>query len=535
MRPRRLELPRAFAHNDLNVARLPIPPRPPVILPPDKPGGWQVVAPSKALPRAQAAFVVSITVSTTSHLAQPLSLCPNAAYCPNMLDWLHIRREFRQVASLAWPVIVTSLNWTVMQLTDVAVVGLVSTDQAAILGASRTISFVAVVAAIGALTGVLVFAAKANGAGNLPATGRILREGLVLGALLCLMLAVPIYWLAEPMLAGIGVAPSLLSGTATVVRIIALSLPFYITNFVLSYFLEGISQPMRVTLVNLAVLPINAVLAWAMSGGHLGFAPGGAAGAAVATLIASALSASGLAAAVWFLPQAQARGVRDFTPLAWAGVLRGAGAMLVFGAMPALAAMFELGGFAIIIGLSTRLGDAVAHAYQIVFSVHNLLFAVAIGFGSAAGVRAGNAVGEGMPAAATGRVMIALGGALMTTGALVLALIIARASFIAAFPATAEVRHLASAMLLLWLPFVLFDSAQLVFAYALRSLGDQVATGVNSILAYFVVTGGTGWLLYAAGYGATGLVVASAAGMVVAAMLHGARFAILSRRACSKN
>ena len=28
VRPRRLELPRACAHNDLNVARLPIPPRP---------------------------------------------------------------------------------------------------------------------------------------------------------------------------------------------------------------------------------------------------------------------------------------------------------------------------------------------------------------------------------------------------------------------------------------------------------------------------------------------------------------------------
>jgi hypothetical protein len=28
VRSRRLELPRAFAHNDLNVARLPIPPRP---------------------------------------------------------------------------------------------------------------------------------------------------------------------------------------------------------------------------------------------------------------------------------------------------------------------------------------------------------------------------------------------------------------------------------------------------------------------------------------------------------------------------
>src|SRR3546814_1292959 len=31
VRSRRLELPRAFAHNDLNVARLPVPPRPHVI------------------------------------------------------------------------------------------------------------------------------------------------------------------------------------------------------------------------------------------------------------------------------------------------------------------------------------------------------------------------------------------------------------------------------------------------------------------------------------------------------------------------
>lgn len=31
VRPRRLELPRPFGHNDLNVARLPVPPRPHVL------------------------------------------------------------------------------------------------------------------------------------------------------------------------------------------------------------------------------------------------------------------------------------------------------------------------------------------------------------------------------------------------------------------------------------------------------------------------------------------------------------------------
>lgn len=432
--------------------------------------------------------------------------------------------------TLAWPVIVTSLNWMVLQVTDVVLVGLVSTEQVAMLGASRTIGFVAVVAGLGALTGILVFTARADGAGDLPATGRLLHEGLVLAMVLAVLAGVPIYLFAQPLLAMIGVAHPLIAGTAVVVRIFAVSLPFYLATFALSYFLEGISRPQRVTAINLAILPINAVLAWALSGGHLGFAAMGAAGAGVATLVAVALGAFGLLAAIWTLPDARIRGVRDLASTDLADRRAGIARLFIFGAMPAVAAALEIAGFALLIGLSTRLSDTVAHAYQIVFSLHNATFAVAVGFGSAAGVRAGNAVGEGARAAAAHRVMIALTLALAVTGVLVLGLIFGRPLIVAAFPATGAVHRLAAAMLLLWVPFILFDTAQMVLASALRSLGDQVAAGVNSIIAFFGVTGGTGWLLVERGYGATGLVIASAAGMVAAAALHGARFWWISER-----
>ncbi len=56
VRSRRLELPRAFAHNDLNVARLPIPPRPLNCEGPELPDpGRQERAISKALAGLQAA------------------------------------------------------------------------------------------------------------------------------------------------------------------------------------------------------------------------------------------------------------------------------------------------------------------------------------------------------------------------------------------------------------------------------------------------------------------------------------------------
>jgi len=69
---------------------------------------------------------------------------------------------------------------------------------------------------------------------------------------------------------------------------------------------------------------------------------------------------------------------------AWAGIGAGAWRLARFGAVPALASGLELAGFAILIALSTELGDLTAHAFQIVFSIHNVTFGVALGLGSAA-------------------------------------------------------------------------------------------------------------------------------------------------------
>jgi MATE family multidrug resistance protein len=81
-----------------------------------------------------------------------------------------------------------------------------------------------------------------------------------------------------------------------------------------------------------------------------------------------------------------------------------------------------------------------------------------------------------------------------------------------------------------WAPFILFDGAQVVLVYALRSLGDQVVAGINSIVAYFVVTGGAGWWMVHAGVGPIALVYASGLGMLTAATLHGGRFWVVRRR-----
>jgi MATE family multidrug resistance protein len=440
------------------------------------------------------------------------------------------RSETRRVLTLAWPVALTSLNWTILHVTDVIVVGLVGAHEAAALGASRSLTFIAIVTGLAWLSGVIVHTARADGAGDLPRTGQVLREGLAFALLLGLVMAGIMFAFAAPMLSAIGVAPTLVAPAARVVRVMALTYPPQLVIVAASFFLEGISRPRRVTIVNLAILPVNAVLAWALSGGHLGFPAMGAVGAATATVIASLLGAVGMVAAALSLPRAKARGTRRVDRAAWVGVPRGVIALAVFGIVPAIASGLELAGFSILIALSTRFGDGVAHAFQIVFSVHNVTFALALGLGSAAGVRVGNAVGEGNALAGISRALIATSLAMLALGACAILLIVGRETIVAAFPAEPGVHRVALAMLPVWAPFILFDGAQVVLVYALRSLGDQVVAGVNSIAAYFVVTGGAGWWLVHAGFGPMALVWASGIGMLTAAVLHGARFWQVARR-----
>lgn len=440
-----------------------------------------------------------------------------------------VRAEFGRIAALAWPVVLTSLNWTLLHLTDILVLGAVGIGEVEAMGASRALTYVVVVIGWTWLTGVLVFVSRADGAADLPETGRQFRAGLLFAALLGLAIAAPLGLAAAPLLRALGVAPDIAPAAARVAAVMALASPFQMLLAAASFFLEGVSRPQRVLAVNLVTLPINAVLAWAWSGGHLGLPAWGAVGAAWATVTASAIGAALMVAAAMRLPRAEARALRTLAPAAWRDSARLVPALARFGIVPALASGLELGGFAILIALSTQIGPVTAHAFQIVFSVHNVTFALAIGAGSAAGVRVGNAVGAGEMHLVRFRTGLAALLAAVATGGAALLIALAPAAVAGLFPAEPAVRALTAEMLRGWAPFILFDGLQCVLIYALRSLGDQVRAGVNGIVAYFIVTGGLGHALVAAGLGPWALVWASGLGMVAAAVLHGTRLLQITR------
>ncbi|MBL7372485.1 MATE family efflux transporter, partial [Escherichia coli] len=120
----------------------------------------------------------------------------------------------------------TSLNWTILHVTDVIVVGFTGTEEVAALGASRALTFPGIVMGLGALSGVLVHVSRADGAKDLPGTGRALHQGMLLAIALGMISALLLFAFAEPMLRGIGVAAEITPLAADVVRVMALAYPF---------------------------------------------------------------------------------------------------------------------------------------------------------------------------------------------------------------------------------------------------------------------------------------------------------------------
>ncbi|MFW2830766.1 MATE family efflux transporter [Sphingomonas sp. ID0503] len=432
--------------------------------------------------------------------------------------------EARRLFALAWPVALTSLNWTTMHLIDVAIVGHAGLDEIGALAAGRAVTFISIVMGLAGLSGVLVFTSRGEGAGLIAESGDQLRRGFlfagILGLAACLILRL---WSVE-MVRGIGIAPDLVPGGVEVLRAMALAYPGQFCLAAASYFLEGISRPGRVVVVNLVMLPLNAALAWAWVGGHWGLPARGAVGAVLATASISTLGLVLLLVSTWLLPDARERSLRDMSLAAWARAASRLPELIRFGIAPALSAGLELAGFSWLIALSTQISSATAAAFQAVFSLHTFAFSFALGFASAAGVRVGNAVGAGEREAARSRTLLAAGMGAATMIAIGLVYLCATGPLTRLLSDDPSALAISVVLLTIIAPLMFFDGVQLVFTYALRSLGDQVAAGINSVIAFFLFTGVLGWLLVRNGFGAAGLAYAFVAGMVVAALLQGGRF-----------
>lgn len=438
-------------------------------------------------------------------------------------DW---RRHLRATLSLALPVVVARAGLLVLNLVDTAMTGHAGANALAHYAIAMAPQAPLMMAAIGVLMGAAILSAQAVGAGREADCGPILGSALAHAAVLGLILLAASF-LGGAFLRATGQGAAMAAAGGRVMVMLGYGMPGMLLFTAAVFFLESINRPQVGMWAMVFANLLNAALNWVFIYGHLGSAPMGAAGAALATSIAR------WAAFIWAIAYLLRRVEREryglVRPRA-AQATRIGRRLRALGYPIAIALTLESGAFAAMVLFAGLLGAVELSAYQIAISIESLTFMAAIGFSTAAGVRVANAVGAGDRSAmrAAGWTAVALG--VGTMGLMGTLYFFARVPLAAVFTGDPRVVHALLPAIAVLAVALVPDGAQGTVVGALRGAADNwPATGLY-LFAFWGVMVPLGYVLGITHHlGARGLMFAILAGTSVAAIGLGLRFGSISR------
>ncbi len=435
-------------------------------------------------------------------------------------------QHLRQTVALALPVMLARAGLVLMVTVDTVLVGRSGGRELAFFAISLAPQLIMQTIGVGLLVGTVVLTAQADGAGRFAECGRIWRLALLIAAGLGLVYAV-LERHGEALLRLLGQDAPIAAGGGAVLGIWAIGMPGLLLYMATTSFLEGISRPRPAMVVSLSANLVNLLLAWILVYGHAGLPAMGARGAALATAATVWLMFLVLAGYALRLRDRERLGIR--APLA--GHYRLAGKLLVLGLPVALSVSFETTAFSGATVMAGWLGETPLAAYQLSTNVTSFFYMLSLGFATAAAVRVGNAVGRGDRPGVAQAGWLAVGMVFLLMMAIGLALHFLRARITAIYTEDAAVTAAALPVLAILSFLIVFDGVQGVLMGALRGTADVVLPTLIYALAFW---GCSIPLCYYMGYrqgaGALGLAWGLMAGLLLADLLLGLRFALVSRR-----
>jgi MATE family multidrug resistance protein len=408
---------------------------------------------------------------------------------------------------LAGPLVLAELGWMAMGVVDTMFVGRVGAEAIGAVGLGTMVFYGVSISAAGLLLGLDTLVARAYGAGDRDDCHRSLASGLWLAGLM-IPFVMGAVWALEAILPAFGVDQAVLRDTGPYLHALIWSAPPLLIYFALRRYLQAlhIARPVMITLLTANL--VNLAGNWILVLGHLGAPRLGAEGAGWATCFSRVYMAGALAYVLWKRdPQVLHISWRPHAERMWA--------LLKLGAPAAGQMAVEIGVFATVTLLVSKLNATALAGHQIALTTVSTTFMMPLGVSSAAAVRVGFALGKGdRPAAArAGWTALGLGAAVMSAAAIVLLTVpewIARLF-------SPEVGVIAAAATILRVAafFQLFDGLQIVVTGSLRGAGDTRTPMLCHLIGYWVIGLPLGAALcFGRGMGAPGLWIGLSAGLI---------------------
>ena len=437
------------------------------------------------------------------------------------------RRDLHALLRLAGPVAAARLGVMAMGLSDAVVVGRYSAEQLGYQAMGWALPAVALVAAMGFLSGVQVMTARYLGQGRPELAGAVFRRGLGYALALGLAMGALLITLGPAMLHAFRLAPGLADGATAPLMVLAASLPASLIGYASGLFLEatgkaGVSMALM-WIANLVNLGVDLLLV----PGTFGLPALGATGSAWATFGARGFLA--VAFLIYILRMKQARSLGLFDRIDDGRAAAAEQRRLGYGAgVSQLVESAAFSGMNLVVG---ALGALTVAGWAVVLNLTAIVFMSPLGLSVACAVLVARAYGA-RDEAGVRRAAILGSGVAAAYGLLAAGVVIPLRHVIAeAYTSDPALIAMASAGLALAGLFLLPDAVQVVTAQALRARGDVLAPTLTHILSYALVMLPLGWLLAVRlHHGLNGAVVAVILASLASAGLLLGRFWMLDRR-----
>lgn len=449
---------------------------------------------------------------------------------PSLPSW---PAEARALISLAIPLILGNVAWSLIAATDLLLLGRLGADAVGAGALAINLYHGFLVFGMGLSTAVSAMIARERGrrTHSVREIRRSVRQSIWTVALICPPMWA-LFWHSEAILIALGQDPGLAAQAARIMHGLQWALLPYLVFFVLRNFIGALERPIWGVVIMGAALPINFLLGWCLIFGHLGAPALGLLGAGIASSLTTVFMAFAMIAVI--LLDRQFRRYYLFGRF-WAPDWPRFVQIWQLGLPIAITLALEVTVFNASTFLMGLIGRAPLAAHAIALQISALCFMVPMGMGQAATVRVGLRFGQKDPlgVARAGWIALILGvGFAAATGLL---LIVAPSPLIAIFidtraPANAEVLRLAVSYLGVAALFQLVDCTQVIGAGVLRGLHDTRVPMFFAATGYWIIGIGTGlFLAFRTPLEGLGIWIGLAVGLAVVACLMVWRWAIRER------
>ena len=397
----------------------------------------------------------------------------------------------REVVTLAYPVVLSTLTASATHVIDSAFVGRLGATELAAVGYGGIWIWTALTLFMGTATGVQTFVAQCDGAGRREQCGAWAWQGLYALAPLTVLGTGIFVWVFPTLLHALGPSPDLQRHAYSYAGWRVLGSLGLVTLMVLSSFFRGLGDTRTPLVAAVVSMLVNVALDYGLIFGRFGLPAWGVAGAGAATAIAEWTGAGVLLLA--FRRPTLAAYHTASVPVDGAEIRRFLRTSLPIGGQWAL----EMSSFALFSTLVARMGDAAMAASQVLIALLSLSFMQAIGISMASATLVGRYVGarDFTSAERSHHTSMRLGFAL--AAAIAGLLVGAPGWLLSIFTADAEVVRLGVPLVMLGGLFQAFDAMQIIAQGSLRGAGDTrwpflmqsaLAWGFMLPLAYVIST-----------------------------------------------